>query len=50
MLKAVIIDGSAVARGLRNTVLLDGGYDVVGQTNTCANGTARRIELPQAQD
>jgi two-component system chemotaxis response regulator CheY len=38
MLKAVIIDGSAVARGLLNTVLLDGGYDVVGQTNTCANG------------
>ena len=38
MLKAVIIDSSAVARGLLNTVLLDGGYDVVGQTNTCANG------------
>jgi two-component system chemotaxis response regulator CheY len=27
---------SAVARGLLNTVLLDGGYDVVGQTHTCA--------------
>jgi len=38
MLKAVIIDSSAVARGLLNTVLLDGGYDVVGQTHTCASG------------
>ena len=38
MLKAVIIDGSAIARGLLNTVLLDGGYDVVGQTHTCASG------------
>ena len=38
MLKAVIIDGSAVARGLLNTVLLDGGYDVVGQSHTCAAG------------
>lgn len=40
MLKAVIIDSSAVARGLLNTVLLDGGYDVVGQTHTCASGLA----------
>lgn len=38
MLKAVIIDSSAVARGLLNTVLLDGGYDVVGQSHTCASG------------
>jgi two-component system chemotaxis response regulator CheY len=40
MLKAVIIDSSAVARGLLNTVLLDGGYDVVGQSHTCASGMA----------
>jgi len=40
MLKAVIIDGSAVARGLLNTVLMDGGYDVVGQAHTCAAGNA----------
>ncbi|NRR31040.1 hypothetical protein HSX11_12700 [Oxalobacteraceae bacterium] len=38
MLKAVIIDSSAVARGLLNTVLLDGGYDVVGQSHTIASG------------
>ena len=44
MLKAVIIDSSAVARGLLNTVLLDGGYDVVGQTHTCASGLALLIK------
>jgi two-component system chemotaxis response regulator CheY len=40
MLKAVIIDTSAVARGLLNTVLLDAGYDVVGQGHTCAAAMA----------
>ncbi len=40
MLKAVIIDGSAVARGLLNTVLMDGSYDVVGQAHTSAAGIA----------
>jgi two-component system chemotaxis response regulator CheY len=45
MLKAVIIDGSAVARGLLNTVLADGGYDVVGQAHTCAAGTALLIRF-----
>src|SRR5471032_1955687 len=44
MLKAVIIDTSAVARGLLNTVLLDGGYDVVSQTHTCASGLALLIK------
>jgi len=44
MLKAVIIDSSAVARGLLNTVLVDGGYDVVGQAHTCANGMALLIK------
>ncbi|SFD35866.1 response regulator [Massilia yuzhufengensis] len=34
MLKAVIVDGSAISRGLLNTVLTDGGYEVVGQTHT----------------
>ncbi|QGZ40006.1 two-component system chemotaxis response regulator CheY [Pseudoduganella flava] len=45
MLKAVIIDGSAVARGLLNTVLTDGGYDVVGQAHTCAAGSALLIKF-----
>ncbi|MFC0167343.1 response regulator [Pseudoduganella danionis] len=44
MLKAVIIDTSAVARGLLNTVLVEGGYDVVGQAHTCANGLALLIK------
>ncbi|WP_373989325.1 response regulator [Duganella sp. BuS-21] len=44
MLKAVIIDQSAVARGLLNTVLLDGGYDVVGQTHTCASAMVLLIK------
>ena len=34
MLKALIVDSSAVSRGLLNTVLTDGGYNVVGQTHT----------------
>ena len=34
MLKALIVDGSALSRGLLNTVLVDGGYDVVAQTHT----------------
>ena len=45
MLKAVIIDSSAVARGLLNTVLLDGGYDVVGTSHTCASGLALLIKF-----
>jgi two-component system chemotaxis response regulator CheY len=40
MLKAVLIDGSAISRGLLNTVLTDGGYNVVGQTHTTAQGIA----------
>jgi two-component system chemotaxis response regulator CheY len=36
MLKAVIIDSSAVSRGLLNTVLTDGGYQVAGQGHTGA--------------
>src|SRR5262249_15993980 len=44
MLKAVIIDVSAVARGLLNTLLMDGGYDVVGQAHPCAAGNALLIK------
>ncbi len=38
MLKAVIVDSNAISRGLLNTVLLDGGYEVVGQTHTSHSG------------
>jgi two-component system chemotaxis response regulator CheY len=44
MLKAIIVDGSAVARGLLNTVLTDGGYDVVGQAHTAAAGFALALK------
>ena len=40
MLKAVLIDASAISRGLLNTVLTDGSYHVVGQTHTTAQGYA----------
>ena len=40
MLKAVIIDGNAVSRGLLNSVLSEGGYSVVGQTHTSSQGYA----------
>lgn len=38
MLKGVIIDGSAVSRDLLSSVLINGGYDIVGGTNTGAKG------------
>ncbi len=38
MLKAVIIDANAIARGLLNTVLTEGGYAVVAQTHVCHMG------------
>ncbi|MGX4643746.1 ANTAR domain-containing response regulator [Massilia sp. SYSU DXS3249] len=34
MLKAILVDSNAISRGLLNTVLQDGGYEVVGQTHT----------------
>lgn len=40
MLKAVLIDASAMSRGLLNTVLTDGSYNVVGQTHTSTQGFA----------
>ena len=40
MLKAIIVDASAVSRGLLNTVLTDGGYEVVGQAHTSTLGYA----------
>jgi two-component system chemotaxis response regulator CheY len=45
MLKVVIIDGSAISRGLLNTVLTNGGHEVVGDSNTSQAGLARMIKL-----
>lgn len=44
MLKAVIVDSNAISRGLLNTVLTDGSYDVVGQTHTSALGYALALK------
>jgi two-component system chemotaxis response regulator CheY len=44
MLKAVIVDANAISRGLLNTVLTDGGYDVAGQTHTGAQGYALALK------
>ncbi|MES2150000.1 MAG: response regulator [Pseudomonadota bacterium] len=40
MLKAVIVDANAMSRDLLNAVLSEGGYSVVGQTHTSAQGVA----------
>jgi two-component system, chemotaxis family, chemotaxis protein CheY len=44
MLKAVIVDANAISRGLLNTVLTDGSYEVVGQTHTNALGYALAVK------
>jgi two-component system chemotaxis response regulator CheY len=45
MLKVVIIDNSAISRGLLNTVLTNGGYEVVGDGNTTPASLAKLIKL-----
>ncbi len=59
MLKAVIIDASALSRDLLNTVLTDGGYEVVGQSYAASQGYALALKFnphfvcvaqPQADD
>lgn len=40
MIKAVIIDGSALARDLLNGILTNAGYEVVGQSHTSSQGYA----------
>ncbi len=38
MLNAVIVDANAISRGLLNTVLTEGSYNVVGMTHTAPLG------------
>ena len=45
MLKVVIIDNSAISRGLLNTVLTNGGYEVVGDASTSPAALAKMIKL-----
>lgn len=45
MLKVVVIDGNAISRQLLSTVLLNGGHDVVGESNASPAGLAQAIKL-----
>ncbi|WP_426177048.1 response regulator [Massilia sp. TWR1-2-2] len=45
MLKAVIVDASALSRDLLNTVLSEGGYGVAGQTHTSSQGYALALKF-----
>jgi DNA-binding NarL/FixJ family response regulator len=45
MLKVVIIDGNAISRGLLGSVLTNGGYEVVGDSNTSSAGIANMAKL-----
>ncbi len=45
MLKAVIVDSNAISRGLLNTVLTDGGYEVVAQAHTGHNALVQAAKF-----
>jgi two-component system chemotaxis response regulator CheY len=45
MLKAVIVDSNAISRGLLNTVLMDGGYEVVAQAHTGHNALVQAAKF-----
>ncbi|EGF31810.1 putative response regulator [Oxalobacteraceae bacterium IMCC9480] len=45
MLKVVIIDGNSITRNLLSTLLVAGGHDVIGDSNTSDAGLARAIKL-----
>lgn len=45
MLKVVVIDSNAISRNLLTSVLLNGGFDVVGDSNTSPAGIASMIKL-----
>ena len=45
MLKVVVIDANAISRNLLASVLLNGGHDVVGESNCSSAGIASMIKL-----
>jgi two-component system, chemotaxis family, chemotaxis protein CheY len=45
MLKVVVLDANAISRNLLTSVLVNGGYDVVGDSNISAAGVATMIKL-----
>lgn len=45
MLKVVVIDGNAISRNLLTTLLVNGGYEVIGDANTSSASLAQMIKL-----
>ncbi len=45
MLKVVVIDGNAISRNLLTSVLVNGGYNVIGDANTSSAGLASMMKL-----
>jgi DNA-binding NtrC family response regulator len=45
MLKVAVIDGNAISRDLLSTILLNGGYEVIGGSNASPAGIAKMIKL-----
>lgn len=45
MLRVVVIDSNAVSRNLLTSVLINGGFDVVGDSNVSPAGIAAMIKL-----
>ena len=45
MLKVVVIDSNAISRNLLTSVLVNGGFNVVGDSNTSPAGLAAMIKL-----
>jgi DNA-binding NarL/FixJ family response regulator len=45
MLKVVVIDSHALSRNLLTSVLVNGGYDVVGEASTNSSGVAAMVKL-----
>lgn len=45
MLKVAVIDSNAISRNLLTSVLVNGGYDVIGDANITSAGVAAMIKL-----
>lgn len=45
MLKVVILDSNAISRNLLNSVLTNGGHEVIGDANTSSASVAKMITL-----
>ncbi|HEY0848210.1 MAG TPA: response regulator [Noviherbaspirillum sp.] len=45
MLRVVVIDGNAISRNLLTSVLVNGGFDVIGDANTTSASLAGMIKL-----